>query len=114
LRYAGQHCGQRPLGLVDSWPEEPPVAPGCERLVLGIHGGDQLLEQVADLSGPVASLVVGCSLGQQVPAAHELDQLSPQWRPRQGPLARIFCGQDGRQLGTGGGAGVGLQGSGLG
>jgi uncharacterized membrane protein YjjB (DUF3815 family) len=109
LRYAGQHCGQHPLGLVDPRPQESPVPPGCQRLVLGVHGGDQLLEQLAELSGPVASLVVGGALGQQIPATHEVDQGSPQWRPRQGPLARILRGQHGRQLGAGGGAGVGLQ-----
>jgi hypothetical protein len=77
LRYASKDCGQRPVGLVDPWPQEPPVPPGTQRLVLGVQGGDQLLEQVADLSGPVASLVVGCALGQQVPSAHEVDQLGP-------------------------------------
>jgi hypothetical protein len=102
----GQHGGQRPLGLVDPRPQQPPVAPGRQGFVLGVHGGDQLLEQVADLSGPVASLVVGGTLGQQVPAAHELDQLGSQWRPRQGPLPGILRGQDGRQPGAGGGTSV--------
>jgi hypothetical protein len=41
--------------------------------------------------------VVGCALGQQVPAVDEVGQGGPQWRPRQGPLARGLGGQDRRQ-----------------
>jgi putative transposase len=44
------------------------------------------LEQAADLDGPVLSLVVGCTVGQQLPAADKVDRGGPQWRPRQGPL----------------------------
>src|SRR4029453_7197721 len=95
LRDAGKYRGQRPSGLVDPRPQEPPVPPRCQRLFLRVHGGNQLLEQIADLSGPVASLVVGGALGQQLPTAHEVDQGGPQWWPRQGPLARIFRGQHG-------------------
>src|SRR4029453_353444 len=101
-------------GVVDPWPQEPPVPPGRQCLVLGVDGGDQLLEQASDLSGPLLSLVVGCALGQQVPAAQKLDQGGPQWWPRQGPLPRILRGQDRRQLGAGGRAGVLLQPSSLG
>jgi hypothetical protein len=113
LRYASKDRGQRPLDLVDPRPQEPPVPPGTQRLVLGVQGGDQLLEQVADLSRPDASLVVGCVLGQQVPPAHEVDQLGPQWWPRQCPLPWILRSQDRRQLGAGGGASVLLQRSSL-
>jgi hypothetical protein len=49
----------------------------CQRLVLGVYGGDQLLEQASDLSGPLLSLVVGRAFGQQVPATDEVDQLGP-------------------------------------
>jgi hypothetical protein len=56
---AGQHRRQRPSGLVDPRPQEPPVPPGGQRLVLDVHGRDQLLQQATNLSSPVASLVVG-------------------------------------------------------
>ena len=59
LRSTSKHCGQRPLGLVDPRAQELPVPPGRQRLVLGVHGGDQLLEQAVDLSGPAPSPVVG-------------------------------------------------------
>jgi hypothetical protein len=44
----------------------------------------------------------------------EVDQLGPQWWPRESPLPRILSGQDRRQLGPGGRAGVLLQRSSLG
>jgi len=59
LRYVGKHGRQRSLGLVDPRPQEPPVPPGRQRLVLGVHGRDQLLEQAADPCGPVPPPVVG-------------------------------------------------------
>ena len=114
LRYASKHRRQNLLGLVDPGPQEPPVPPGRQRFVLGVYGRDQLLEQAADLSGPVASLVVGRALGQQLPAAREVNQGGPQRWPRQGSLPRVLRGQDRRQLGAGGGAGVSLQRTGLG
>jgi hypothetical protein len=114
LRYASERCGQRPFGLVDPRPQEPPVTLGCQRLVLGVDGCEQLLEQVADLSGPGPSAIVGCALGQEVPPVDEVGHGGPQWWPRQGPLARSLGGQDRWQLCAGGGAGVGLQRSGLG
>ena len=113
LRDAGQHRGQRPSGLVDPRSQEPPVPPGCQRLVLGVHGCQQLLEQAVDLSGPGSSPVVGGALGQQLPAAHEVAQGGPQRRPRQGPFTRRLGGQDRRQLGACGGAGVLLKRTGL-
>jgi hypothetical protein len=59
-RGTGEHRRQGPPGLVHPWPQEPPVPHG-QCLVLGVHGCDQLLEQAADLSGPVPSAVVGCA-----------------------------------------------------
>jgi hypothetical protein len=59
LRYTGKHRGQRLRGLVDPRPQEPPVTLGCQRLVLGVDGCQQLLKQAADLPAPAASLVVG-------------------------------------------------------
>jgi hypothetical protein len=84
LRHTGKHTGQRLPGLVDPRPQEPPVTLVCQRLVLGVYGRQQLLEQAADLDGPVLSLVVGCTLGQEVSAADEVDQGGPQSWPRQG------------------------------
>jgi hypothetical protein len=110
----GKHRRQRPPDLVDPRPQQPPVPPGCQRLILGIHGCDQFLEQAADLDGPVVSLVVGGALGQQVPLSQEVDQGGPQRWPGQGPLPRLLGGQDRRQPGSDGGAGVCLQRSGLG
>jgi hypothetical protein len=74
LRHASKHRGQRLPDLVHPRAQEPPVTPGCQRFVLGVHRCDQLLEQVADPHGPVPSLVVECAVGQKVPPAHEVDQ----------------------------------------
>jgi hypothetical protein len=84
-RGTGEHRRQGPPGLVHPWPQEPPVPHG-QCLVLGVHGCDQLLEQAADLSGPVPSAVVGCAAGLEVPSADEVHQGGAMT----GPAARPF------------------------
>jgi hypothetical protein len=39
-RGTGEHRRQGPPGLVHPWPQEPPVPPGGQCLVLGVHGCD--------------------------------------------------------------------------
>jgi hypothetical protein len=73
----GKYRRQGSPDLVHPRPQEPPVPPGCQRLILGVHSCDQLPEQAADLSGPVPSPIIGCALGQEVPAADEVDQGGP-------------------------------------
>jgi hypothetical protein len=71
----GGSCRGAPASIADRarpasstpWPQEAPVPPGCRCLVLGVHGCDQLLEQAADLSGPVPSAVVGGAAPREVP-----------------------------------------------